>query len=680
MGNTLATPAPSHSAGATMSASTPKKHHHSNKHHVESRPSTAGLSPTTSSLRKIESSSTLSSMARFYHHSNPSNTSMASKVSKASSAWRKHPSQPQQSPDKVLDIGKPTQFEHGIHVEYNKENGRYMGLPDVWQQTALPSDDILDTNYINPNLVPPPVSSKSAPILRKSASVIGKPYNVHHNIHVQVDTAGAGFIGLPPEWKHILSASGVPEEVVAAHPKTVESLMQIRMPDALQQKALLPDSPHSPNENILNSPDPNRNAKESNSNNDHTKNKKHLNPHTLPAGFAPPTRARSSKVLQLSNLTRPDTSNTNVTAATSSTPRSDDSDSEADTGDQPSVTLEASESHLSLDSSFIDDMVDHADPNDVYTDFVLIAEGESGPLYAAKHAATSRLVAIKKIARTAKQKLDKIRNELQTMKMSRHPNVVEYINSYITKDEIWVVMECMDVSLADVLSVLLEDQQPQIMTEAQIARTARDVLRALCRIHRLHRIHRDIRSDNVMLNARGEVKLSDFSHCAQLTKQQPKRSSVIGTPYWMAPEVIKGQEYDAKVDIWSLGVLMVEMMQGEPPYVEYPPLRALFLIASNGLPPLPNSERWSDDLLDFVKSCTQMDPADRPDAEALAKHPFLSAAKVANSDEMLALIDETRRLEKLRQDEEDHEAENDDDNASAADEDRIVEDLAIPTA
>jgi p21-activated kinase 1 len=183
------------------------------------------------------------------------------------------------------------------------------------------------------------------------------------------------------------------------------------------------------------------------------------------------------------------------------------------------------------------------------------------------------------------------------MKMSRHPNVVEFIACYTTKTEIWVVMEYMDVALSDIISVEApnddnddnnnddDDQRSSTtkhycerMTEEQMARVARDVLRALGRLHKLGRIHRDIRSDNVLINMRGEIKLTDFSHCAQLSKTQPKRNSVIGTPYWMAPEVIKGQEYDAKADIWSLGVLMLEMAQGDPPYVEYPPLRVSFLI------------------------------------------------------------------------------------------------------
>ncbi|KAI9316365.1 kinase-like domain-containing protein [Dichotomocladium elegans] len=619
MGNTLTTSASTHpdpsnysiSSGNSKHAGTVNRRHH----HMDSRPSTAGLSPTAhSTLRKKESSSTLGS-SRFYTHHSASSTSMASKVSKGSRKRQQQQQQHQVEP-KIVDISKPTHFEHGIHVEFNKESGRFMGLPDVWQQSSLPSDDILDTNYINPNLVPHSIDARQKPqlALKKSTPVIGMPFNIKHHVHVQVDTAGSGLIGLPREWRNILAASGVPEDVLRTHPRAVEGLMQARMPDSLQAKRI--SEQFKP---------------------DLTSREKDL----LPVGYAPPTRARSSKVLQLANISKSE-------SAGSCTPAT--------------VTNETE-----------DDIVDNADPSTIYTDHVLIAEGESGPMYAAKHNVTNRLVAIKKIRKTADQKLGKIRKELTTMKMSRHPNVVEYIGCYSTGDEIWVVMECMDVALADIIAVNMEqDDHEGILTESHIARIARDILRALCRIHYLHRIHRDIRSDNILLNTRGEVKLSDFSHCAQLSKTNPKRNSIVGTPYWMAPEVIKGLEYDSKADIWSLGVLMLEMMQGDPPYVEYPPLRAVFLIASNGLPALADPDKWSEGLKDFVQLCTMSDPDDRPDAKTLLKHTFLSS--VSNTEEMVSLVEETRRLEMLRQKEDGDTSDDDEDT------DAVVKELAVTPA
>ncbi|KAI7900090.1 kinase-like domain-containing protein [Cokeromyces recurvatus] len=577
MGNTIATPS---SHGNYQSSRRPSQ-----------KPS------STRSLRKMTSSSTLSSI-KLYKQNNKSETSLSSKMSTKSS--NRHPST---FGEKILDISKPTKFEHGIHVEYNRDSGKYMGLPDVWQSN-LPSDDILDTHYVTPHLVPSPVKPecKSIPLplkqclrneqgmspyfcdsdaSQKTPTLIGKPYNVQHNIHVQVGKYG--FKGLPLEWQKILLASGVPEEVVQNNRKTVENLMHhIRMPDSLQ----------SDNKQQL-----------------EFKEKKEM---TLPIGYAPPSRARSSKLLHLSLFK-----------------------SSIDIPPLPEID----------DSSLFMNSV--TDPNTLYTDFILIAEGESGPMYAAKHTSTKRIVAIKKIPHKAEEKLSKIRNELTTMKMSRHPNVVEFIACYTTPEEIWVVMECMDVSLADIISI--EPLQPR-MREDQIARVARDILRALCRIHRLNRIHRDIRSDNILLNLRGEIKLADFGHCAQLSKSQPERNSIVGTPYWMAPEVIKGLNYNAKIDIWSLGVVLIEMAEGNPPYVEYPPLRALFLIVSNGLPPLKEPDRWSEPFKDFLKLCTIENPEERPDAETLLKHHFLRS--VGTAEDIIELIEETRRLEMLQQEEE----------------------------
>ncbi|KAI8984038.1 kinase-like domain-containing protein, partial [Mycotypha africana] len=596
------------------------------------------------SLRKMKSSSTLSSLNRMYRQNNRSETSFSSKLSSRSS---KHQLNSSSSPpltdeplsqqqdqqlffgDKILDISKPTKFEHGIHVEYDKDSGKYMGLPDVWQSN-LPSDDVLDTHYITPHLVPSPVKPernvKSTTNTNNNTSthhntcnntstaptLIGKPFNVQHNVHVQVGKYG--FKGLPLQWQQILIASGVPEEVVRNNPTTIEKLMQhVRMPDSLQSKQLQHHSNHIPSASSIFTMDDNV---------------------SLPVGYAPVSRARSSKLLHLSEF-RKSLASINTKDA----------------------------KQFALTSNFLDDLIDYsADPTTLYTDFILIAEGESGPMYAAKQITTQRIVAIKKIPFTATEKLSKIRNELTTMKMSRHPNIVEFIACYKYHptagsenseegDEIWVVMECMDVSLADIISIPpYPTETTTRMTEHQIARVARDTLRALCKLHKLNRIHRDIRSDNILLNMRGEIKLADFGHCAQLLKSNPERNSIVGTPYWMAPEVIKGLSYNAKVDIWSLGVVLMEMAEGDPPYVDHPPLRALFLIVSNGLPALKHPERWSDHFKDFLRLCTLEDQNERPDASTLLKHPFVvSKNSVGTTEEMIDLVEDTRRLELLQQ-------------------------------
>jgi len=164
------------------------------------------------------------------------------------------------------------------------------------------------------------------------------------------------------------------------------------------------------------------------------------------------------------------------------------------------------------------------------------------------------------------------------------------------------------------------------MSEAEIAFIMAETLKALKYIHQLHRVHRDIKSDNILLNDKGDVKLADFGYAAQLTQQRSKRTTVVGTPYWMAPEVIAGSDYDNKVDIWSVGIMLMEMAEGEPPYMEFPPLRALFLITTQGIPPLKNAAKWSPDMADFLSKCLTQDFAKRPDAGTLLKHPFINRA------------------------------------------------------
>jgi len=212
--------------------------------------------------------------------------------------------------------------------------------------------------------------------------------------------------------------------------------------------------------------------------------------------------------------------------------------------------------------------------------------------------------------------------EIGIMKSSRHENIVDFYDSYIVDDrQLWVVMEMMDGGcLTDILELFDSIQ----LTEPQISFVCRETSRALQYIHSLHRIHRDIKSDNVLLSTDGSVKLADFGYAAQLNQKQQKRNTVVGTPYWMAPVLIRGHDYGIKVDIWSLGIMMMEMAEGEPPYMEFPPLRALFLITTKGIPPLKAPQNWSSDFNDFFAKCLEKDPEKRKDSTELLKHPFLT--------------------------------------------------------
>lgn len=229
-------------------------------------------------------------------------------------------------------------------------------------------------------------------------------------------------------------------------------------------------------------------------------------------------------------------------------------------------------------------------------------------------------IALKSLDVSLEQNLVTVEHEIRMMRSCSHPNIVQYYGSYIWEGSLWVCMEYMDGgSLTEMISICK-------LTEPQIAAICRDVLKSLYYLHSFNRIHRDIKSDNILLSMAGHIKLADFGYCAELTSATEKRNSVVGTPYWMAPELIRGQDYDSRVDIWSLGVMAIEMAEGEPPYLEFPPVRALFLIATNGCPKLADPSQWTHLFLDFLDRCLDMDPQKRPMAKTLRSHPFLRFA------------------------------------------------------
>jgi len=248
------------------------------------------------------------------------------------------------------------------------------------------------------------------------------------------------------------------------------------------------------------------------------------------------------------------------------------------------------------------DLVNPEDPNLVYSNLHKIGEGGVGVIYSGLNIKTNNVVAIKQI-QMKKGEIDSLVNEMAIMKNSMHPNIVEFKDAYLSHKILWVAMEFMD---AGCLTDILEEYDNFKLTESQIAKICQDTLNALSFVHRHHCIHRDIKSDNILINRKGEIKLADFGFSVQLTKKISFRSSVIGTPYWMAPEMIKGEQYDTSVDNWSLGIMMMEMCEGQPPYIEYPPLRALFLISTKGIPPLNEDARsYSSELKEFFISSSQ---------------------------------------------------------------------------
>lgn len=263
-----------------------------------------------------------------------------------------------------------------------------------------------------------------------------------------------------------------------------------------------------------------------------------------------------------------------------------------------------------------------------------LGQGASGTVYSALDRKTGQTVAIKRLIISQQPRLDLVANELELMnELKGMPNVVRLIDSffYNSEQELWIVMELVE---GGALTGVIEEA---IFTESQIARVCHDVVAALVRMHERNIIHRDIKSDNVLIGADGEVKLTDFGFAAVTEGRLGKRSTMVGTPYWMAPEVVTKQPYTAAVDIWSLGIMTLEMIDGEPPYMDQDPIKALYLIATIGSPEIKNPQELSPALRSFLDLCLRLKAEERPTSMELLEHEFLRGP-LASNEEILKLL------------------------------------------
>lgn len=429
---------------------------------------------------------------------------------------------------------------------------------------------------------------------------VSKPTGFVHQVHVDFDPTSGMFSGLPDEWGKLLSNSAITKEDYTKNPQAVLDVLEFyteQNKNTFDSKwaGLIPTSQQ-------NTFDPQRPAPE------------------IPGSGGRELSKRMSELFidKPKSPSKPESpvgSDPHAKALANLT-----SSKESPKKEQRLSTLSEPQIMEKLRS-----IVSKQDPTAIYTKIKKVGQGASGSVYVARNNLNNSKVAIKQMDLASQPRKELIVNEILVMKESSHPNIVNYLDSFlIGKNDLWVVMDFMEGgALTDVIDA-------NAMTERQIATICFETCKGLEHLHSRSIIHRDIKSDNVLLDIHGNVKITDFGFCAKLSESHSKRATMVGTPYWMAPEVVKQKEYGEKVDIWSLGIMAIEMVENEPPYLDEEPLKALYLIATNGTPTLKHPELLSDDLKSFLAVCLCVEVTSRASANVLLEHSFLKKSVPVN--------------------------------------------------
>lgn len=440
------------------------------------------------------------------------------------------------------------------------------------------------------------------------------PSDFVHLQHVTFDRDRGEFIGLSEEWKRLIGESGLTRAEMEQHPEAVIGALEI-ITERVDNEARIAEHKQDL--------DAQKRLEEKAAAEKEVDEARHEGAMAKEKPPAPPSAETAATTTEATTKT-PTPASSAATASEQPSP----ADARKKRREERQRLIEAAMGNLKR-------MIgSQKDPSIRFRMDRKLGQGASGTVYSALDRVTNKKVAIKRMIIAEQPRLDLVVNELELMQALKGlDSVVKLVDAFLYDDnnELWIVMELIEGG------ALTSAVESAVFTEAQIARVCHDVMQGLAELHKRNIIHRDIKSDNVLIGTDGRVKLTDFGFAA-VTEGSGKRSTMVGTPYWMAPEVVTKQPYTTAIDIWSLGIMTMEMIDGEPPYMDQDPVKALYLIATHGSPEIKNPEDLSPQLIDFLHNCLQLKPESRPSAEELLRHPFLAQNNLAPYDDMKKLL------------------------------------------
>ncbi|CAG9334872.1 unnamed protein product [Blepharisma stoltei] len=256
---------------------------------------------------------------------------------------------------------------------------------------------------------------------------------------------------------------------------------------------------------------------------------------------------------------------------------------------------------------------------------------DDNALYQVRELNSETIAILKKVKPENSEEFSEICEEISLTKAKKHPNILQYYDAFHFNDHIWYAIESIDVTMYE-----LAADRAGYIPEKHMAYICKEILQGLAFLHKEGRVHRDVKSDNILLSPRGDIKLGDFGLAAQLCKSCFRRQLTADNPSWMAPELARHTNYNEKIDIWSFGIFLIELAEGQPPYINENPMKILYNISAKPPPTFQNKLRWSSEIKEFLGFCLRKNPEERMSAEELLRHPFIEEHIEETSKEQFA--------------------------------------------